>query len=202
VKLFWKIHLAVFLSLVVAVTLPVACGIVPPVTAFSSLALAVLGVGLSLTIGHFTRPTPTARDKLNRERAERQRIEEELRSSQERFKTLFDYAPDAYYLHDLQGRLIDVNQAAERLTGYGRDELIGHVLLDLDFLPASERPKILSLVAQNTAGVTTGPDEITLRRRDGSQIVVEVTTRTLRIKGEPIVLGIGRDITERRKAEA
>ncbi len=96
--------------------------------------------------------TTTSIDNLNREIAERQRIEDELRSSEERFKTLFEYAPDAHYLHDLQGRVIDVNKAAEQLTGYSRDELVGHVLLDLDIFPPSEKPEISSLVARNAAG--------------------------------------------------
>jgi len=145
--------------------------------------------------------TTTSIDKLNREIAERQRIEDELRWSEERFKTLFEYAPDAYYLHDLQGRVIDVNKAAEQLTGYCRDEFIDHVLFDLDIFPSSEKPEILSLVTQSIAGFTTGPDELTVTRKDGSQVVVEATTLSLRIKGEPVVLGVARDITERKKAE-
>jgi two-component system sensor kinase FixL len=145
--------------------------------------------------------TTTSIDNLNREIAERQRMEDELRLSEERFRTLFACAPDAYYLHDSQGRVIDVNKTAEQLTGYAREDLIGRGLLDLGIFPSSEKPKVLSLVTRNTAGFTTGPDEVSLNRKDGSHVIVEVTTLSLRIKEEPVVLGIARDITRRKKAE-
>ena len=145
--------------------------------------------------------TTTSIDTLNREIAERQRIENELRSSEERFKTLFEYAPEAYYLHDVQARLLDFNRAGEQLTGYRRDEVIGHSFLDLQILPPPEAPKARSLLARSTSGLPTGPDEFTLNRKDGSQITVEITTLPVTIKGERVVLGIGRDITRRKKAE-
>ncbi len=49
----------------------------------------------------------------------------ERRSSEERLKILFESAPDAYYLTDLKGTIIDGNKAAEELLGYKREELIG-----------------------------------------------------------------------------
>jgi PAS domain S-box-containing protein len=145
--------------------------------------------------------TTTSIDSLYREIAERKRVEDELRFSEERFKTLFEYAPDAYYLHDSQARLLDLNRAAEQLTGYRRDEVIGHSFLDLQIMPPAEAPKARSLLARNTSGLPTGPDEFTLNRKDGSQVIVEITTLPVTIKGDRVVLGIGRDITRRKKAE-
>jgi PAS domain S-box-containing protein len=145
--------------------------------------------------------TTTSIDSLYREIAERKRVEDELRFSEERFKILFEYAPEAYYLHDSQARLLDLNRAAEQLTGYRRDEVIGHSFLDLQILPPAEAPKARSLLARNTSGLPTGPDEFTLNRKDGSQIIVEITTLPVTIKGDRVVLGIGRDITRRKKAE-
>jgi PAS domain S-box-containing protein len=145
--------------------------------------------------------TTTSLDSLYHEIAERKRVEDELRCSEERFKTLFEYAPEAYYLHDAQARLLDLNRAAEQLTGYRRDEVIGHSFLDLQILPPPEAPKAQSLLARNTSGLPTGPDEFALNRKDGSQITVEITTLPVTIKGTRVVLGIGRDITRRKKAE-
>ena len=54
------------------------------------------------------------------------RAEDALKESEERFRMLFDHAPDAYILADMQGEIIDCNQATEELAGYGRDELIGN----------------------------------------------------------------------------
>ena len=56
----------------------------------------------------------------------RKLAEDTLRSSEERLKILFDYAPDAYYLNDLKGNFIDGNIAAQKLMGYNKNELIGN----------------------------------------------------------------------------
>jgi two-component system, LuxR family, sensor kinase FixL len=146
--------------------------------------------------------TTTAIDSLNRETVERERIENELRCSEERFRILFEYAPDAYFLHDLQGRLLDVNKRAEQLTGYGREEQIGRTIIDLGAVPPSETDRVLSMAAENAAGRPSGPTEVILRHKDGALVTVEVMTLPIRIKGDPVVLGIARDITERILAEA
>ena len=57
---------------------------------------------------------------------DRKQAEESLKESEDRFRQLFEYAPDAYYLSDLEANFIDGNKAAEDLTGYKRKELIGN----------------------------------------------------------------------------
>ena len=169
-KLIWKIHLAVFLSLVVVITLLAAGGIVSPVTAFSGLALAVLGAGLSLTIGHFTRPSPVVRDNLNWETAERQRIEEELRPPEERLRLLFEYAPDAYFLHDSQGGPGRQQEggAPDRFYAGGTDRALNH---RFGCHAARGGDRILAATAKSTAGQAGEPEEIILRRKDGSSFM-------------------------------
>jgi PAS domain-containing protein len=44
--------------------------------------------------------------------------EDELKASEERMKILFEYAPDAYYLSNIKGELVDGNKAAEEMVGY------------------------------------------------------------------------------------
>ena len=119
----------------------------------------------------------------------------------EKFRIIFDYAPDAYYLNDLRGRFVDGNKAAERITGYRKGELIGKSFLQLNILPKNQIPKVTTALARNALGESTGADEITLIRKDGSKVDVEVSTHTVKIGGETLVLGIAREITERKKAE-
>ena len=124
-----------------------------------------------------------------------------LRESEEWLKILFEFAPDGYYLNDLEGNFIDGNKAAEEIVGYDREELIGKSFLKLKLLDPKQIPIAASLLAKNLLGQSTGPDEFTLTRRDGSHIPVEIKTYPVKIKGKTVVLGIARDTTERRRAE-
>ena len=132
---------------------------------------------------------------------ERKKAEEELKDSEERLKILFDYAPDAYYISDIKGKFIDGNKAAERLIGYKREELIGKSFLKIKLLSLVDIPKAIKVFAKNIMGQPTGPDEFTLNRKDNSKVTVEISAYPVKIKGRTLVLGIARDITERKKAE-
>jgi len=132
---------------------------------------------------------------------DRKLTEEALRDSQEWFKILFDFAPDAYYLNDLKGNFIDGNRAAEKLMGYKREELIGKSFLKLKIMPANQTAKAAKILAKNALGQATGPDVLTLNRKDKSQVTVEIRAYPLKFKNQTMVLGIARDITERQQTE-
>ena len=136
-----------------------------------------------------------------RDITERKKAEEALRSSEERLKILFDFAPDAYYLNDLKGNFVDGNRAAEALMGYNKEELIGKSFLSLKLLSRKQILKATKLLTKNLLGKPTGPDEFVLNRKDGTQVPVEIRTFPVKIKDQTRVLGIARDITERKKAE-
>jgi PAS domain S-box-containing protein len=132
---------------------------------------------------------------------ERKRAEEELKQSEEWLKILFEYAPDAYYLSDLKGTFIDGNRAAEKAVGYQREELIGKNFLKLKLLSPRQIPRAAGLLAKNVFGIPTGPDEFVLSRKDGSQVIVEISTYPIKHNRQTVVLGIARDITERKQTE-
>jgi len=132
---------------------------------------------------------------------EHKQAEEELKDSEERLKILFDYAPEAYYINDSKGNFIDGNKAAERLIGYKREELIGKSFLKLKLLSLADIPKVAKVLTKNIMGQPTGPDELVLNRKDNSKVVVEVSAYPVKIKGKTLILGIARDITERKQAE-
>ncbi len=119
----------------------------------------------------------------------------------EKFRIIFEFAPDPYYLSDPKGEFLDGNRATERITGYSKEEIIGKSFLKLNLLPKNQLPTAAALLAENALGRPTGPDEFTLIRKDGSEIEVEISTHPVHIAGRPVVLGIARDITERKQAE-
>ena len=132
---------------------------------------------------------------------ELEELNRQLRDSEERFRVLFERAPDGYYLSDLKGVLVDGNAAAESITGYARSELIGKSFLTLGLLSPVGVLRAAALLTRNMLGRSTGPDEFILTRKDGDKVPIEITTHPLTIDKRHLVLGIARDVSERRRVE-
>jgi PAS domain S-box-containing protein len=124
-----------------------------------------------------------------------------LRDELELLRARFELAPDAYYLHDLTGRFVDGNRRAEELIGVSRQELIGSSFIDLALLPASQIPKAIKLMLMGAAGRPTGPTEFLLRRPDGREVWIETRTQPTQQDGKRLILGIARDISDRKHLE-
>jgi PAS domain S-box-containing protein len=134
-----------------------------------------------------------------RDLTERKKANEELKDSEERLKIIFDFAPEAYFVYDSKGTFIDGNKAAEKLSGYKKEELLGKSFFKLNMIPLSQIPKVAKLVAENYLGKSTGPDEFNLMKKDGKEIVVEIRTCPINIKGQALVIGITHDVTEYKR---
>jgi PAS domain S-box-containing protein len=133
--------------------------------------------------------------------AERKMAEQALRESEERLKILFESAPDAIYLIDSKGRFVDGNRAAEDLIGFKKTEVIGKSLAELGLLSAGQLSKARANLKKVAAGKLSGPNEYTLKRKDGSHISVEVRTFPVKIGGKILTQGIARDITGHKRTE-
>jgi len=136
-----------------------------------------------------------------RDITERKKMEERLRESEERLRSLIEYAPDAIYINDLNGKILEGNRQAEILTGYEKEELIGKSILEAGLLPEKYVPKAIEAVQKNLSGQRTGPDEFELMRKDGSRVFVEISTIPIKIGQRIEILGIARDITERKQMQ-
>ncbi|MEE9224071.1 MAG: PAS domain S-box protein [Thermoplasmata archaeon] len=132
---------------------------------------------------------------------ERKQTEDELRRSEERFKIMFDYAPDAYVLTDQEGVFIDGNRAAEELLGFTKDEVLGKNLLDLEAISEDWIEGAVENLMKAIKGQSTGPDEVELTSKEGEKVVVETRTYPVRIDGQDMMLATARDITEQKRVE-
>ncbi len=130
----------------------------------------------------------------------RHMAEEALKSSEERYRELFENANDVIFLHDLKGKIIAVNRAAEYLTGYSRSEVLGQ---NFDQLISPEaRPLIHDFIRAHLGGSATQHYELPIVSKFGNRRQLEVSTRILYRRGQPVAIqGIGRDVTERKQAQ-
>jgi PAS domain S-box-containing protein len=136
--------------------------------------------------------------ELRDEIRERERKEAALGCSEQRWKLLFELAPDVHFLLNTDGLVVDANQQAEKLTGYRREELIGRDLLKMNLLSPESVVRVTEARTVSRRGEPTGPAEYGLRRKDGSAATVEAKTLPVMIDSQRLVLGIARDVTERK----
>ena len=113
---------------------------------------------------------------------------------EERYRELFENCRDAIYVHDLTGRYILVNRAAEELSGYQRDEILGKHYSNF------VAPRHLKEARENFCLKLDVPIETTYEAevvcRNGARIPVEVSSRMIYENGEAVgVQGTVRDIT-------
>ncbi len=144
----------------------------------------------------------TSNDYLTKEIKQRQETEEKLRQSQEQFKTLFEIAPDAIYLTDMEGAILDGNRKTESLLGSPLKGFIGKNFASTDFLPKAEVPKACALLKKSSMGERTGPSEFTIITASLNTTTVEVSTTPFQIDNRPVILGIARDTSERKRLES
>jgi PAS domain S-box-containing protein len=129
---------------------------------------------------------------------ERRRINDALRESEEKYQKLFNNEMDAICLFDIQTRrLLDVNDAYIKLYGYSKEEA-----LELTTDDISAEPEVTTKAIKRSD--KTGNVFIPLRRhrkKDGTEIVVEIAAGPFNWKGQRIMYAVARDITKRIKTE-
>jgi two-component system, sensor histidine kinase and response regulator len=130
--------------------------------------------------------------------SERKRAEEALRESEKHFRSLFDNMPDTLIVHDLAGRVLDVNQSACANLGRTRTELLKLSLQDfaVGVTPETER-SVWNRVLQGETVTLQGAH----RRKDGTTFPLELRVNLSEHWGQKAVLAVARDITLRRRAE-
>lgn len=180
----------------------------------SSWAPYTLAAGLFISFLFFAVTQTRARGKAERSAAEvreseatmrtvlaeRERVEDDLRESEERYRELVENANDIVFTLDLAGDMTSVNKAVESVTGFSRKELLGMNLAD--FLTPESVASAHHMTERKLAGEERTNYEVDVLRKDGQLVTLEISSRLLLRKGEPAgIQGVARDITTRRRSE-
>jgi len=154
--------------------------------------------------GNLKRLVPSVTRALEeaQERAERKKLEEALRVSEEKWRNLFNQAADLIITIDLQGNIVDLNKRFEEESGWNRKEMIGKNVLTCGLITDESVRKVSFHLSKIIQGQESPIFEIEGVRKDGEIVPYELSANPI-IHDEKItaIQAILRNTTERKKAE-
>jgi PAS domain S-box-containing protein len=178
--------------------------------------VSAYGIGLGmvlLLVEDFTRSRRALEESLRLQREaldenavlqaeinERRRVEQALRDSEDRYRDLVEHSEDLICTHDLEGRILSINDPPARILGYSPDELARMTVRQL--LAPDIRDRFNAYIAEiRREGHARGL--VPVMTRGGERRIWEFRS-SLRTDGVPvpIVRGMAQDVTERAKAES
>ncbi|HPI93686.1 MAG TPA: PAS domain S-box protein [Deltaproteobacteria bacterium] len=130
----------------------------------------------------------------------RKKAEEALKRSEEMFARAFRSSPDAITITILEnGLFLDVNDSFLRITGYTRDEAIGHTSIELGIWPS---PEFRREVMAQLAGKGSIKDlEVDFRTKSGDLRRIVYAAEPIELQGRPCLISVFADVTEQRHLE-
>ena len=185
--------------MVLLLTLPIGArlfAIPAGATPYQAVFQAVLYCVDGLIIIHLTRLAQIARRRLERTNRDLTDAVAGLRGSEARTREIVALSPEAYFQADLDGRIVDANQAGCALLGYTRDQLVSKTILDL--IPVRDETRLAAVKAELLAPGAIHTGEWILGRQDGSTVLVEISSNIL---PDGRWQAFARNITERKWAE-
>ena len=125
------------------------------------------------------------------------REEKATQASDQRYRILTDQAADAFFVHDKNSQLIEVNRRACEILGYSREELLQKRVTDIekDFDPKGF-DELLQLLRPGQIKTVIGQHE----RKDGTRFPVENRIGAFEVNGQILYHALCRDITDRKRA--
>jgi PAS domain S-box-containing protein len=139
--------------------------------------------------------------RLEKLQSEHERMKKRFKEMEARYRALFDRSIYCIYLHDLEGRFLDANDAALHLLGYTRKEILSQDLVSvLGETQAREAYARLPEILKE--GSSRKAREYILRTKNGSTVWVEVDVSLIYQEGRPYAIqGVAKDITLSKKGE-
>lgn len=157
---------------------------------------------ISVALIRDDRGNPIGFRGISRDVTERRQMEERIRQSEERYRTIIEQIEDGYFETDLRGHLTFVNEAECRNLGYSREEIIG--MNHHQYADEKNAALLFNLFyGVYKTGIPVRAQAIELIKKDGARHFDEISVALIRnAKGEPTGFrGIARDITERKQME-
>jgi two-component system cell cycle sensor histidine kinase/response regulator CckA len=128
-----------------------------------------------------------------------QQLADRVEIAETKYQTLMQHANDAIFIVDPAGPVLEVNGQAEAMLGRPSTEIVGHRLMDL--VTQESHGEAASHFQQLLIKGAAHLPDIHLRHSDGRQVCADFSASLVHVRGEPFVLAIARDVTERNRLE-
>lgn len=130
---------------------------------------------------------------------ERKKSEQLLRESEEKFNKAFQASPAGLTLtSSTTGKWIDANESFLRMIGYSKEEIIGHSSVEIGLIGAEERQRVIDIVQRDGS---LKDFEVVITTKTGEHLTVLNSMEKISMRGEPCILTVLIDITDRKRAE-
>lgn len=137
---------------------------------------------------------------LAREIAGHKRAEEALKDSEQKFRAIFDNAKDGILLADIETKQFFLgNKAICQLLGYSHGEIKGLKVMDIH--PEKDLSSVIENFEKQVRGEIVLAGDIPVKRKDGSVFYADISSALIILGGKAYLIGIFRDITERKQTE-
>jgi len=131
---------------------------------------------------------------------EQKRLENLLRQSEDKFRTIFEKANDGILIADTENKIfIEANRTICEKLGYSRDELCSMWITDIH--PEEDLTEVQEFFERLLCGEILVADNVPVKRRDGTVFVADITATPMQMEGRLCLCGIFHDTTERLQAE-
>jgi two-component system cell cycle sensor histidine kinase/response regulator CckA len=138
--------------------------------------------------------------ELKKAETDRQRVEEALKASEQRFRNIFEGAVDGILLADMESKKFRVgNQMICNMLGYSPEEVRNLGVMDIH--PDEALPFVMEQFDRLARGEITKSSELPVKRKDSSVFYAEISTVLLKLDAGTYLMGNFRDITDRKQAE-
>jgi len=128
----------------------------------------------------------------------RAHAEATLRESERWLRELAEHMPEAVFVHDLEGRVVEANPQACAILGYSREEMLALNITDIEMdYPLEAMQQLWHQVRESGPRVLAG----THRRKDGTPFPVEIRLSSVHAQDREALLAVTRDVSDRKRAE-
>ena len=130
----------------------------------------------------------------------RKRAEEQVKQSEQKFRTIFDEATDGILLADIEGKVfLDGNKAICAMLGYSLEEIQSLGIRDIH--PAEGLPYVMEQFEKQLKREISLAKDMPVKRKDGGVFYADVSSTPIVLDGKSFMMGVFRDITDRKRAE-